>query len=71
MLAVILLSITFSGSPEADAHQPFGIGLVGKSEKVDKARLFLQTREHIVRHRGADLHTLAILVLDIPERERT
>ena len=66
VLAVTLLSI-FSGGLEAVTHQPFGVGPVGKSEKIEKARLFLQAREHIIRHLSADLHTL----LEIPQPVRT
>lgn len=43
VLTVIFFSILSRG-PKTDAQQPFGIGLVAKGEKVDKARLPLQNR---------------------------
>jgi len=47
VLAVKFLVI-FSRGPETDAHQPFGVHFVGKSKKVDKARLLLQNRYYVI-----------------------
>jgi hypothetical protein len=65
VLAVLLLA---SSSREVQKVSHTGlIGLVGKSEKVDKLGCFCRQ----VLHLGADLHTVAILMVDIPERKQT